>query len=167
MKRLYIDFDGVIMDTIPLLYAEIEKRGVDLSDEKKTREVFATYDFGNIVNDDNILNNSIVNIRKLIESNLFEISILSHINSLNEGVVKVNYLRKYFDEITIILVPRDISKTKMVHSKEAILVDDYSGNLNEWIENGGIAIRFNKDLESKGWDVINDLSKLIDMFKGE
>ena len=25
MRRLYIDFDGVVMDTIPLLYNELEK----------------------------------------------------------------------------------------------------------------------------------------------
>ena len=28
MRRLYIDFDGVVMDTIPLLYNELEKNGV-------------------------------------------------------------------------------------------------------------------------------------------
>ena len=27
MRRLYIDFDGVVMDTIPLLYNELEKNG--------------------------------------------------------------------------------------------------------------------------------------------
>ena len=64
----------------------------------------------------------------------------------------------------LIMVPKEISKTKVVHSEGAILVDDYSGNLKEWEENGGIAIRFSKDLESLGYRVINRLDQLIDMF---
>ena len=51
----------------------------------------------------------------------------------------------------------------MVHSDGAILVDDYSGNLTEWESNGGIAVRFSKELESKGFLVINKLDKLLDM----
>ena len=62
------------------------------------------------------------------------------------------------------MVPKEISKTKVVHSEGAILVDDYSGNLKEWEENGGIAVRFSKELESLGYRVINRLDSLIDMF---
>ena len=92
-------------------------------------------------------------------------SFLSHINSLAEGEVKVKYLRKHFkNNITIIMVPRSIEKPKMVHSEGAILVDDYAGNLKEWKANGGIAIRFSKELESHGYKVINRLDSLLDMF---
>jgi len=167
MKRLYIDFDGVVLDTIPHLYSAIEKEGIDPSNVSQAAVFFSKFDFKKIINDDNILNNSIESINKLIKSNIFEISFLSHINSLDEGVIKVEYLRRYFEDINIILVPKEISKTKIVHSKGAILVDDYSGNLKEWKEAGGIGIRFNKSLESKGYEVINDLSKLIDLFKEE
>lgn len=164
MRRLYIDFDGVIMDTIPPLYAALEASGVDVTKEEERRRFFSTYDFDMIVNDDFILNDSITCIDNLIESKKFEISILTHINSLAEGVAKTEYLRKYFDGITIILVPKEISKTKMVHSSGAILVDDYSGNLKEWEENGGISVRFSKELESHGYKVINKLDELINMF---
>lgn len=34
-RRLYIDFDGVVMDTIPFLYSALEKSEVDLSNEEK------------------------------------------------------------------------------------------------------------------------------------
>ena len=40
MKRLYIDFDGVVVDTIPLLYKELEKNGVSLGNEERIRESF-------------------------------------------------------------------------------------------------------------------------------
>ena len=165
MRRLYIDFDGVVMDTIPLLYNELAKNNVSLGDEEQVRKVFHSFDFSTIIKDKNILNDSIECIKKLIESKKFEISFLTHINSLNEGVVKVQYLRRHFkNNITIILVPKELSKPKMVHSKGAILVDDFSGNLKEWEETGGIAIRFSKELESHGYRVINRLDMLLDMF---
>mgnify|MGYP004470953111 FL=1 len=167
MKRLYIDFDGVVMDTIPPLYEALQKSGADVTNESEIRVFFASYDFSKIINDDNILNDSINCIKKLIDSKMFEISFLTHVNSLTEGCVKVEYLRRHFKDITIIMVPKEISKTKVVHSEGAILVDDYSGNLKEWEENGGIAVRFSKELESHGYKVLNHLDELIDMFKDE
>ena len=135
MRRLYIDFDGVVMDTIPLLYNELEKNGVSLDNEEKIALIFSHFDFAEIIKDKNILNDSIDCINKLLDSKRFEISFLSHVNSLEEGVVKIKYLRRHFkDDITIIIVPKVISKTKMVHSEGAILVDDFSGNLKEWEE---------------------------------
>lgn len=167
MKRLYIDFDGVIMDTIPYLYAAVEESKIDINNESAIREFYSHYNFNDIVNDKNILNDSINCIYKLIDSGLFEISILTHVNSLDEGVVKTNYLRKYFKSITIILVPKEISKTKMIHSKDAILVDDYSGNLKEWSDSGGIPIRFNSENNTKGYTTITCLDELINIFKGD
>ena len=35
MKRLYIDFDGVVMDSIPSLYSALEKSGVDTSNQRE------------------------------------------------------------------------------------------------------------------------------------
>lgn len=167
MKRLYIDFDGVVMDTIPPLYEALQKSGADVTNESEIRVFFASYDFSKIINDDNILNDSINCIKKLVDSKMFEISFLTHVNSLTEGCVKVEYLRRHFKDITIIMVPKEISKTKVVHSEGAILVDDYSGNLKEWEENGGLAVRFSKELESHGYKVLNHLDELIDMFKDE
>ena len=164
MRRLYIDFDGVVMDTIPPLYAALEKSNVDVYEEIQRRDFISKFDFTTIVKDKNILNDSINCIKKLIDSKKFEISFLTHVNSLTEGVVKVQYLRKYFKDTTIIIVPKEISKTKMVHTQGAILVDDYAGNLQEWEESGGIAVRFSKELESHGYKVVNRLDMLIDMF---
>lgn len=163
-RRLYIDFDGVVMDTIPPLYAAAESVGVNFSDEGQLSVFFASYDFSKIINDNYILNDSINCIKRLIDSDMFEISFLTHVNSLKEGVVKTNYIREKFDKITVIMVPKEISKTKVVHSEGAILVDDYSGNLKEWENSGGISVRFSKELESHGYMVINKLDKLIELF---
>ena len=165
MKRLYIDFDGVVMDTIPPLYRALEEAGVNFADKDETMKFFSRFDFSSIINDHAILNDSIKCIKKLIKSNMFEISFLTHVNSLEEGAVKTEYLRKYFKKITIIIVPKQISKTKMVHSEGAILVDDYAGNLKEWESTGGIPVRFSQEMESHGYKVIDHLDQLIDMFK--
>lgn len=164
MKELYIDFDGVIMDTIPFLYNALEKSKININDEDAKRKFFAKYDFSKIINDDNILNDSITAIKKLKESNLFQLHILTHVNSLEEGTVKVQYIRRYFDDITIILTPKKIEKTDMVHAKDAILVDDYSGNLRIWKGKGGIPIRFNSELEVGEFKTINSLEQLIEIF---
>ncbi len=165
MRRLYIDFDGVVMDTIPLLYNELEKNNVTLDNEEQIRKVFGSFDFRTIIKDKNILNDSIECINKILDSKRFEVAFLSHVNSLDEGVVKIKYLRRHFkDDITIIIVPKSVSKTKMVHSEGAILVDDFSGNLKEWEEAGGISVRFSKEMESKGYRVLNRLDSLLDMF---
>lgn len=163
MKELYIDFDGVIMDTIPFLYGALEENKIDAKSEKEKCHFFSKYDYSQIINDENILNDSIEGIKKLKESKLFQISILTHINSLEEGIVKINYIRKYFKDITVILTPKQIEKTEMVHSEGAILVDDYSGNLRAWKSKGGIPVRFSKDLEKGNFITINKLDELINI----
>ena len=42
-------------------------------------------------------------------------------------------------------MPKAIFKMKMVHTKDSILIDDYSENLRELEEESGIEIRFNQD----------------------
>lgn len=162
MKRLYIDFDGVVLNTIPFLYAALEASGANTKEEKEVVRFFSTYDFDMIINDENILNDSINCINKIIESKKFEVSFLTHVNSTSEASCKIKYLKtKFKDNITIIITPKEISKTQMVHCEGAILVDDYSGNLTEWENAGGISVRFSNELESKGFLVINRLDELL------
>ncbi len=165
MKDLYIDFDGVILDTIPSLYSYLKEIGIKKNDNKeKVKKAIAKFDFKTIIKDKYIINDSINCIQKLIDSNKFNVSILTHINSLEEGIIKTKYIRRYFKDITMILVPKSISKTNMIHTKDSILVDDYSGNLREWEHMGGIGVRFSTKLNSKGFKVIDKLDKLLDIF---
>lgn len=167
MKNLYIDFDGVIMNTIEITYLELKKMNLDcdrLEDQEKIRDYYASIDWNELLYKKAIVINDGINcIKKLIKSEKYNISILSHVNSLNEAIEKVNYIRKYFKDITIIPVPRDISKTEMVHTKDAILVDDYVGNLIEWEKCGGIGIKFSTKLNGKGFAVIDKLDQLLDL----
>ncbi len=160
--NLYIDFDGVILDTISPMYDEIKEKRIKKED---LTPFFEKYPWEDIINDNYIINDAITCIQKIIDSDKFNLAILTHINSLREAVLKIKYLRKYFKDITIIPCPKEISKTKMIHTKDAILVDDYAGSLREWEEEEGISVRFNLKGNGKGFKVISKLDELIDMFK--
>lgn len=160
-KNLYIDFDGVILDTITPLYKDYEKHNIT---QETARDFYTNYPWETIIKDKYIINDAINDIYKIIESDKFNLAILTHVNSLEEAVLKVKYLRKYFKDITIIPVPKAISKTKMIHTKGAILIDDYAGNLREWIKEEGIPVRFSQKGNGKGFLVVKELKEIIDMF---
>ena len=163
MKKtnLYIDFDGVILDTINPLYQKLQEDNIP---EDKIKDFFINYDWTKIIKDQYIINDSIDCIQKIIDSNKFNLAILTHVNSLHEAELKIKYLRKYLKDITIIPCPKAISKTKMVHTKDSILVDDYAGNLREWEKEGGIPVRFSQKMNGKGFKVVDKLDQLIEMF---
>lgn len=163
MKNLYIDFDGVILDTITVTYAMIEGTNISKENDEEICEFFSKLDWKSILKDELIINDSINCIQKIIDANKFEVAILTHVNSLDEAIAKVNYIRRYFKDITIIPVPKKIHKTKMVHTKNAILVDDYTANLTEWEKEGGIGVRFSPKLSSKGFKVIDKLDQILDI----
>ena len=160
-KNLYIDFDGVILDTMTPIFEDYEKQKITKETEK---DFFINYPWNNIVNDTYIIGDAINDIYKILESNKFNLSILTHINSLNAGVLKINYLRKYFKDITIIPCPKEIPKTKMIETKDAILIDDYAGNLRDWEKEGGIPVRFSLKGNGKGFKTVKELKEIIEMF---
>lgn len=160
MKNLYIDFDGVIIDT----YKNFDLKSLKDYPKEKILDFFANFPWNDILKEENIIKDAINNIQKIIDSKKFNVSILSHINFLDEGVKKVEFIRKYFKDITVILCPKEISKTKMVHTEGAILVDDYSVNLREWRAEDGIPVKFSLKEENDEFIVINSLDKIIDLF---
>ena len=162
--NLYIDFDGVVLDTITPMYKMLEEEKIDRKDSEKVVEFLKRTDYNEIIKKSPEINNSISAIKKIIDSNKFNVNILTHVVTLEEGVVKTEFIRKYFKDITMILVPKQISKTKMVHTKDSILVDDYAGNLRIWEKEGGIPVRFSTKLNSKGFKVVDNLENLIDLF---
>ena len=160
-KNIYIDFDGVILDTITPLYNDYQTQNIS---KENAKEFFVNYPWDTIIDDKYIINNAIEDIQEIINSNKFNLAILTHVNSINEAVLKINYLRQYFKDITIIPCPKEVSKTKMIHTKDSILIDDYAGNLREWKQEGGIGVRFNREGNGKGFLTIKNLKEIIDMF---
>ena len=160
-KNLYIDFDGVILDTITPLYNDFKTKNIS---KENAKDFYINYPWEKIIDDKYIINDAIEDIKAIINSNKFNLAILTHVNSTKEAVLKINYLRKYFKDITIIPCPKEVSKTKMIHTKDNILIDDYAGNLREWRQEGGIGVRFNKEGNGKGFLTIKNLKEIIDMF---
>lgn len=164
MKQLYIDFDGVILDTMTKTYKEIEASGIDKKDSEKVMEYFRNVDWEKLINETDEINDSINEIKKICASKKFNVYILTHINSTNEMVAKMKYLHKVLPQVTIVSVPKQIPKTEVVNPCAAILIDDYSGNVKEWQKKLGIGIKFVKEKEESDYPEITRLSEVIDMF---
>ena len=153
------------MDTIKVTYDMIDRLEINREDSEKMREFYSNLNWKQILSLTPIINDAFTDLKKLFNCGKFNIAILTHVNSMDEAVAKINYIRKYFKDITIIPVPREISKTKICLSKGSILVDDYSGNLREWEKEGGIGIQFSQNLnKDKGFKVLDKLDKLMEIF---
>ncbi len=159
---LYIDFDGVILDTIDV--ASDIYFGDREHDGYPPRSFYEKLDWDKLLNKCHEINNSITNIKKLINSNLFNVKILTHVVCNNEKCAKTKYLESRLRDIEIITVDKNMNKSDAVDARGAVLVDDYSGNLDLWKKSLGIPIKFtNKDKDYE-YIKINSLDKLIDIF---
>lgn len=134
--QIYVDFDGVILDTDTIIDREFDKEK-----DIKRSDFVQNYDWKKLVNSATIINDSL----KFLKKSKHEIFILSKVSSLNEGISKVQYLREHEIFINIHLVPTKISKSDIVNPQGNILIDDKVYNLDEWSSKGGIALFFNKD----------------------
>ena len=163
MKKLYIDFDGVILDTIKVTYEMIEKLGLGTPEEVK--EFYYNLDWNHLIKQTPEINDSINCIRKIMNSNLFDVKVLTHIISYNEGLGKIEYLKSKIPELEVILVPKQINKVDMVNHKDAILVDDFLGNLDLWHDKGGISVKFSDGNKKSKYRTVTKLDQIIDLFK--
>ncbi len=164
MKQLYIDFDGVILDTMDKTYKTMKENGIDIKDQEKVRAFFRDLDWGKLIKETEQINDSINEIKKICASKKFNVYILTHINSTNEMVEKIKFLHEQLPQVTIVSVPKEIPKTNVVNACSSILIDDYSGNIKEWQKNLGIGIKFVKEKENGEYPEITHLSEIIDMF---
>ena len=157
--KIYIDFDGVILDTDTTIDNIIKDTNVD------KKEYIRTCNWDNLLNNTDVISNSI----KYLRESKLDINLLSKISSMNEGIAKVRYLRDNEVFTNIHLVPTQVSKSDMVRPEGNILIDDKVYNLDEWSSKGGISVFFNKnnnDIDIYGkantkYKKINDLSILL------
>lgn len=138
---VYIDFDGVLYDTVSIILNEMKKN--NLSFEKDCSKFFEKLDWKKILYSAKEINLSISKIEKL--KNKYNIKILTHVSSLNEMVEKSNFIRNKFTDIDIIFVPKKLDKNFIVNAKNNILIDDSKKNIENWNANGGVGILFGKD----------------------
>ncbi len=161
--KVYIDFDGVLLDTWSVIFNEYYKTyKTEELDDPKLNEVMNRLGWKEILSNSEVIHNSLEKVKKL--EKIYDVCILSKINSEQEAIEKEAFLKKH-NINNMCFVPYTHSKTKYVDSKKAVLIDDTISNLEEWEQEGGIAISFHKDLNKKDnfgientkYKTINDL----------
>lgn len=150
--KLYVDFDGIIIDTWPSILKKYYKKYCNYEvEEYKLRELFKDLNWDLIINNSRINYNNIMVLKKL---NNYDITILTKINSLSEGETKQKFLKSLNIDIKLKTVDIDEKKSEIVDAKGNILIDDEIKNLKEWKEKGGIAILYSKNKDGKDSDGI-------------
>lgn len=160
MLKLYLDCDGVILDTINKSYQML--KASNITSEVEVREFYSNIDWEKLIEESGEINNSINKIKELTK--YFDIEILTHVNSESEAIVKINYFKRMLSGINVIAVPKSIKKADFVNPSGCILVDDYSSNLAYWEEKDGIPVKFSDYEENCPYMVISDLLELIGLF---
>ena len=160
MIKLYLDCDGVILDTIRTSSKMLKEEGIH--GEPAVRKFYSNIDWNKLIEDSGEINYSISKIKELIK--YFDVEILTHVNSDKESKVKIEYFTKELPSIKVTTVPKQIMKADFVDPTNCILVDDYTLNLDYWQEKGGIAVKFSESHLSYNYPVINDLLELIKIF---
>ena len=164
--NLYLDCDGVILDTIPTIDKALQKVGYTYKGQSKN-EPFMKDFLKNKFNWEEeielipILDDSVNKIKKLDKKNIFNIKILTHVISDKEAKAKEKLFAELLPNIEVITVPKEIKKTEMVEVKNGILVDDYLPNVVDFNSEGGIGIKFAGKETSDDVIRITDLLELI------
>ena len=107
MRKYYIDFDGVILDTIPV-YKLIYSR-YKLENENN---LFRYLNIPDVFSKKRQINNSLDILKNLQDK--VEITILTKVNNDYEARVKRDFLKKYGINIPVIAVPQYEKKTNYV-----------------------------------------------------
>lgn len=152
---IYIDFDGVIYDTVSEILKELEKNNLSLSDDCSS--FFKNINWKNLLEKSSEINNSIDSIIKL--SDKYNIKILTHVSSIFEMESKAEFIRLKIPTVDIIFVPKSIQKNYIVSAQNNILIDDSFKNVDNWKKSGGVGILFDKNTD--------DLAYIIENLKEE
>lgn len=161
MQKLYLDCDGVILDTINMTYKMIREKG--LRKRSDIENFYRKLSWDTLIIEAGEINNSIKKIKELIKH--FNVEILTHVNSDGEVIAKLKYFKEVLPTVNVITVPKKINKADFVDPKGAILVDDYLPNLKYWYEKGGIPIKFSDSGKECKYEVITDLLELLTISK--
>ena len=73
MKQLYIDFDGIILDTMTKSYKELEKEHIDIKDQERVMDFFRNLDWKKLIEETEEINDSINEIKKICDSRKFNV----------------------------------------------------------------------------------------------
>ena len=167
MRYLYIDCDGVTLNTIKPAFLEMKELGVDLKDEDAITDYFRKCDWNKLIRIGGQINDSLNKIQMLHESCEFEcVTIATHRCSFDEGSIKINEFNNKIPDINVITIPKKIPKHFALKAEGNILIDDAKSKITEWVNDGGIGILFSEnvdrliypeELDNPNYFITNDL----------
>ena len=161
---LYIDFDGVILNTIDISYKRIKEKYGESATEEDAAHYYKNINWETFLKECSPINESITNIKKIIDSGLYNLTILTHVLSEHESEEKEKYLKKQIKDIRFIPVTKPNPKWESVNCAGAILVDDYSENLDLWKKHDGIPVKFSQKEKNYEYITIKSLDELINLY---
>ena len=157
--KIYIDFDGVIMNTNKSITKLLDVNKVNRTNFGETLKFLTTLNWEEILNESNEINNAFHYLKEI--NNKLDVAILTHVSSEKEIKLKKQIILDNVGNLELIPVPREIDKCNYVDAKDSILIDDYSKNLELWEVSGGVGIKFSNKEHHK----FKSLYNLIDIFK--
>ena len=125
MINLYIDFDGVLVDTINETYKMMAEKGISLSDTESVGKFYRELDWNKLLSNTKEINNAFENISALEDSIIYKPCILTTVHSTSEMKAKILFIRSKNKNINVICVPKGIEKCDIVDPRNSILIDDY------------------------------------------
>lgn len=153
-SNIYIDLDGVIIDTVDRIKS-LKNSYPELSWEEFSKKV----EWDKFLKESPIINDGISFIKESIDKNIV---IITKTNCLEEQIAKINYLRGLGINNLIIVIPPKLWKTDFVVPKSNdFLIDDNYENILDWNEKGGKGILFQLDDKYKDCISINNLKDII------
>ncbi len=137
-QTFYIDFDGVILDTMPI-YRYIRAK-YNLKGDDST--LFRYLNVSDVINRKRAINNSLEILKKVQDE--LDIRILSKVNNDYEARIKKEFLTSCGITIPFIGVPQYERKSNYADNmnKDSVLFDDLKDNVDEWESAGGTAVYF-------------------------
>jgi len=81
----------------------------------------------------------------------YPVGILSKAYNRRAAFEKRLWVRLLVGKVPVIVVPYGESKLSYVSDENAILIDDYTPNLREWILSGRTGIKYKNGLNGKKW----------------
>lgn len=164
---LYLDCDGVILDTIDTAYYLMQQVGLDINSSQVIHDYFVNVDWNILIYEAGFINRSITKIKRLESLHLFKEIVILTKTSGNEHEEKIKRILfgKLLPEIRVITVDFSDNKDEVVNPVGQILVEDSLNNAKRWSLAGGISIIFKKDNPNIDNMEISDLEDVVKVVK--
>jgi hypothetical protein len=159
MRKLFLDLDGVLVNTNKYIQETINNSNIDTSIKEAFIELCKSFPWNNFLLKCEEINNSFELLNQL--NKIYDLTIITHFYSFDEEKLKIDYITTNFKGIKYITVPFEKKKDEMVDAKNCILVDDYYVNIENWNNSGGIGLYFSSNT-NKNTITIDNLSYLLD-----